>query len=282
MTNVSYPYPVLGNQDDFPESEFTVLSVSNPVVTEEDTTFRFDLSLSNESLNDLIAGRKAKIITEVSCRETYHKTTLTNYSLESDVTLPTSMIHGDITVRAWIVADSELHNYKPVGIHEHYGDNIFYVEKGDILAEGPEFWFRVDDEPAHSNKPNSSFIVIGCGADGTGPADIDYDQSGRIIISLRSEDYLKFASVSRDPEARKILHASLILPVLTQALLAFCDPETFEQYHNPNLEQYLRINKITDFENPLSLAQEILQFPITRTLEGAYALLIHPEENEDD
>ena len=281
---ISYPYPVLGNQDDYPDSVFVIESVDDPVVTNIITKFNFSVKVTNSFLVEELSKGNISLVAEVSCKDTYFKETFVYQTADCKVELPTKNIKGVVSISTWLVANQDIPALLPSGVHPHYGSRTFSIEKGDILGEGQSFWFMVDDEPAENNKSKSSFIVVGRGPDGAGPAEVSFnEEAGKIVISLRSEDYDLYNSVSRDPDAKKITHAGLILPVLVQALLAFKDPENYYEYSNPNLEQYLKLNNVVELDDPFAVAQEILKYPISRMLAGAYAPLTKsPDQDEDD
>lgn len=145
-TRGSYPHPVLDASDDV-ATEFTVFNASIEVGVEH-VTISFDVRCDDTDLADLISAQKAEISARWKCSATMRagRLDLTRSHIATNVerfsaVLDHQELDGLVTVTVVAVAAERVASFRFANQHSHYGDALFDIERGDLLAHGGEFSF---------------------------------------------------------------------------------------------------------------------------------------------
>lgn len=266
----SYPYPVLGNEDDIGGS-FSV-------------EFRYELSkqevalnpsfiLKNKALEDLIRKEKASFITEVECRSTFYRNSFSTRKAIEKFIIPAKFLRERVTVGFYICADTNINNYKPSDCHPDYEEASFDIEKGDVLAVGGYCSFIAEKGFDPMRPPLSSFMTIVEGFRHEGPMNVDYS-SDKITIELSKADYGSYLDVKGQKVTQGVIHASIVLPVLIDAIYHVKNNGT--DYEDRNW--YGRLDSILESKglnnkDPFEAAQIILESPASRNFESIASML---------
>lgn len=259
----SYPYPILGENDDieglFNPSFWVTL---RPMHIQTEYSFR----LQNETLEKLIEEKKAEFVVELECKTTFFRHTFRTASIKDKLDLQSERLREKVDVSFYICATQKIPNYRPSGLHADYGDATFTVETGDILADGGRGSFFAEKKFDPMRAPISSFIRIGEPRGKSGPMFVDFDED-YLLIRLSEEDHERYEEAKK--HAVQSLHSILVLPALVEALRCMASPEKKVLYGENKwfirLEAICRDQKIIT-EDPLDAAQKILGNPITRGL----------------
>ena len=135
MSNIAFPYPILGRGDDYIDAQFQVAIRPQNADVYDGSSFRIDFQfdLSDDAILKLIEDGKAGYGFEIKCPKT-----LTRYveflpesgTLELDATqfLHKIEFHPRIFVRERIVA------FQSENMNPEYGDAAVDFEPGDFLA----------------------------------------------------------------------------------------------------------------------------------------------------
>ena len=112
----------------------------------------------------------------------------------------------------------------------------------------------------------SSLIAIKPGTHAAGPISVDYSKD-KIFIKLSKADYSNYVAVKGRTTVAGILHASIVLPVLADAigLVADRDEESQSTHWYRRLEIILRQQGLPE-DDPLLSAQRMLKSPVERCL----------------
>lgn len=129
--SISYPHPVLGNDDDVNGSFAVDISVTKKA-GEDNITFSVDSKIDNEYFQNLQDQGKAAVVTKVYCPSTIYSGTFQNakvFALHQDD------IDGAITVTSYIVAIVDIPDYKDESFNADIFENItFEVNSGDVIG----------------------------------------------------------------------------------------------------------------------------------------------------
>lgn len=174
---------------------------------------------------------------------------------------------GFVDVEISVVAQEEVIDYRPEGIHEDYEDEKFLLKPGDVIGVGPTFRFLVDKIYDPLKAPVSSLVRITEGEHTDGPFTVTYDDD-LIIVSLSKSDWQEYAGV-RD-RVPTVVHSAIVLPALAEAILRV-DQHT-DTLWGGRLKDLLEARNI-DQSAPLAAAQEVLASPLTRTFNEVNATL---------
>ena len=273
----SYPHPVLGNGDDI-NGTFAVQF--NYGLTREDVSFNSHFELKNKALEELIKNGKATYVLEIECPAVFFRTSIKTGEVLNRFSLSAKRLREKVTVGFYICADDDIPTYKPTECHPDYMDATFEIEKGDILAFGGSCSFIAEKTFDPLRPPVSSLFTITYGACHHGPMQIEYD-SAKIGIILSKSDYQAYNSVRNQTTSQGILHASIVFPVLMDAISQVKANNT--DYSDKNwysrLAAVLDAKKLRDMD-PFDSAQKILDNPISRSFSGINSLFDLGNEQE--
>lgn len=257
----SFPNPVLGNGDDIAgDFSFSMFYTLEPERVLLDGTFH----LEHETIEKLIDDGRARFIAEVVCKATFYRDVFEMGSSSFSRSISANNLRGSVSVSSYVCANEKIDEYDPVGVHCDLLGGTSDIEPGEILAIGETAIFNAEKSFDPLRAPVSSFMRIQKGTARTGPMIVDYG-SEKIIIQLAQEDHAAYMDLPRKRIAG-ILHASIVLPVLTDALHTMATDEG--SYRDQ--QWYTRIEQICaerglNTDEPFESAQKILQFPLARS-----------------
>ncbi len=259
----SYPFPVLGNQDDIVQGQF------NPslhyTLEQDEVVLNCNLLLTNPTISELIEEEVASYYIQVECAGTFYRRTFKSNLEDTQIRIDASDVRDKVTVTFLVCANRPIESYNPVGIHPDLEGDPSYVETGDVLADGGSGWFIADKQFDPLKAPISSFMKIQKGLNKTGPVNIVYEEDS-IIIVLSEEDYEKYNSIRN--YSPNTLHSSLVLPALVDVLYQM--KYSKQQYEDKpwfGKIQQITLQRQIKLDEPVLAAQQILAQPISRSLE---------------
>lgn len=256
----SYPYPVVGNENDV-EGRFVVTNfVRN--LSPDTISLEYGFEITNSTLKGLVESGQAKIVIQVECSTTFYRQAFTTQSMVGSIDIPANKLRERVMVRFYVCADKAITDYLPEGSHPDYEGSKFEVEKGDVLAEGSYTSFIAEKTFDPLNSPVDSLIRVKPGKN-KDAAQVDFEQD-KILIELPEDDYAQYIE-SKGRKLTDSIHATLAFPVLVEAINAM-------SRKNTDLSEYTwfeRVNQICidrglDINEPYVAAQKILSNPIGR------------------
>lgn len=261
--NISYPYPVLGNEDDV-RGTFDVSF--KHALRKESVILKAEFKLSNKTLAKLVEDKKAAFTIELECPGTFFRKSFSTHENKAQFEIPASAVREQVTVGFYIRSMHDVPGYKIDGCHKDYDGFTFDVAAGDILALGGFTSFIAEKDFDPLKPAVSSLIAIKPGTHSSGPMQIDYSKD-KIFIKLSKADYENYFAVKNRTTVAGVLHASIVLPVLADAinLVAIQDEESQNTHWYKRLEIILRQQGLPDGE-PLLAAQKMLRSPVERCL----------------
>lgn len=266
ITDISFPHPVLGNGDD--------ISIGNisPQVSYEISDEVVNLTLSglasgHHRVDQMVEDGDAAWHVRLQCSRTYMRESFATNSQRLDLRLKGEDYEGFVDVEISVVAQKEIVDYRPEGIHEDYEDETFLLRSGDVIGVGPTFRFLVDKVYDPLKAPLSSLVRITEGEDRDGPFTVSYDDD-LIVVSLSKSDWHEYSGV-RD-RVPTVVHSAIVLPALAEAIRRI-DKHT-DTLWGGRLKDLLEAKNI-DQSAPLAAAQEVLASPVSRTFNEVNATL---------
>lgn len=266
---ISYPHPVLGLRDDVEG----VLAVPDVEVDCDGENVKIDvrgLRVTNETIQTYVDGGIAAFAIRVHCGRTYFRRSWTTSSDSLSILIPATRVFDEVKLAYRVVAKHSIPNYRPRGLHPDYGEARFAVSAGDVLAEGEEltFWLENDFDPLAGSVGSIMQVQRGDHEHGV---KVDY-QADKITVRIGKEDFDAYQIVRAG--APSILHSALVLPVLVEAiqLLRKGDQEAFLEglLWSGRLKAMLAATQgASEAASVFEAAQALLQNPLLRTCEEA-------------
>ncbi|HYD93224.1 MAG TPA: hypothetical protein VEB18_02080 [Candidatus Paceibacterota bacterium] len=263
--NISYPYPVLGNEDDV-KGTFDVSF--KHALRREEVALMVGFKLKNKSLEKLVKEKKAAFTVEVECPGTFFRKSFSTFEHDARFVIGSGLVREHVSAAFYVRAVEPLPKYKIDGSHPDYEGFPFDIGAGDVLALGGHTSFIAEKDFDPMRPAVSSLIAIKPGTHAVGPMQIDYSQD-KILIKLSERDYKNYGIVKGRVGIAGVLHASIVLPVLAEAikLVHEKDHETQGTHWHKRLEIILRQQELPA-DDGLLAAQKLLRSPLERCLSG--------------
>lgn len=259
--NRLFPYPVLGIVDDIVgefSAELTYKS-DNKVITLSPT-----FKLVEDYLHKLIQDGQAYFLIQVYCRSTmYREIFKTESSLPTPITIPSLKLRRDVEVHFFICAEKNIDKYFSKNFNSEYKESRFFIERSDILAYGGKAKFIANKSPEEL-KSVSSLIRIKNSEKSVHAMWNEYE-SEKIEINLCEEDYNNYQLVLRNRVFHNLLHSSIVLPALIDALYFIDKPEAKDFEDKRWFKALKEIKLKSKVQDCFQIAQNILDLPNERT-----------------
>jgi len=160
LSNISFPYPVLGVNDDI-----------SPALTEDSVVIKFDksnptdyglsisLKFDNPDIHRLINNGYAQYVCEVDCVKTNLRKSVKCNEPDFSFQISRKSISGNVELNCYVTVIKPIENYVNRGFHEDYQGAFFNLGPGDILVGFPMRSF-VADPKFDKLKSATSFMQI--------------------------------------------------------------------------------------------------------------------------
>lgn len=262
VKNISYPYPVLGNEDDI-KGEF-VPKFNHILGNKIELKVKFELK--NPTIEKLIEEGKAIFSVEVECNSTFFRTSFLSNNYEDSFEIDSPRCRDRVVVKFYVRANQSLVDYSNADSNKDYEGITFDLSKGDVLACGGQSSFIAEKGFDPLRPVVSSFIAVQEGDDKEGPIKVDFWDSNRIFIKLNKQDWNKYQALKGRQWIAPIIHSAIVFPVLAEAIrLMEFEQDVQGTRWCARLKTIMEQKGLAE-DDPFSSAQGILQYPLSRSL----------------
>jgi hypothetical protein len=270
----SYPYPVLGIDDNFIGDENKDIFKPELVVSSDFRKIKLDIlyQLKNEELLKLIYANDAIFCTQLYCRSTMFRQSFLSSKQKDVIEIKSNQLRDEVEVDFFICALVEIKTYKNSKFNSVFDGMSFDIEKGDLLGYGGSTTFFANKTPEEL-KSISSFMSIDTENKTEVPMYNDYD-GDKITIILSQEDYEIYQSIKKESLLTSTLHSGVVLPALAEAI-RFISTTDGDEYKTRKWHELLtNLIEKHPTDDPLQSAQKILDLPVNRSFSSLYNNLI--------
>lgn len=223
IDNVSFPYPVLGINDDIrPTLEET--GCDKPLITLEEDRSNFyvnvNIKLENEDILNYIKNGDAEYSIEASCQSTLFRLCHTSDVPTFTFSVEKSRLNGKLTFETFVVAKRDIVNYQNQGLNPDYAGHKITIKRGELLVAYKPTFFPLDLDLKNVRAPKSFMVVRKNPNEQAKLVEFDLE-SPKIQILLPAVQYDTFHSNKLAQKGKDSLKASLFLNALTYALLHY-------------------------------------------------------------
>ncbi|MDC7993539.1 hypothetical protein [Altibacter sp. HG106] len=260
--NREYPHPVLGIENAI-KGKFNVhLSVK---AGKDTIKIEPVFDLENMDIISMIQNGQALFATQVYCRSTMYRSLFkSESSVQQKIIIPTKELRNEVQLDFFVCAAKDIKDYCNSQAHADYNGVYFQLGKGEILAYGGQGVFHANKTPEEL-KAISSFMQIEKTEKENGPIQNSY-HGEKIIVQLSKNDYEKYRDIAGHQYAEQLLHSSVVLPALMDAIEIVKDPTSeFSDNSWFKILQSLVEEKSKGNDNALFSGQKILDNPLNRT-----------------
>lgn len=228
IDNVSFPYPVLGINDDVTPT-LDDMDRDSVVITIDESnqssyTFNIELYFENEGIKDYIKKGKAEYVVDINCPSTLYRRCISSVENELSIIIPSVELHGKLTFQCFVVAKYAIDNYEIEGLNVDYEDHVIRLRKGDLMVAFPEYDYVLKADLRNMKNP-ASFMTI---KSKDSIKFVEYSLGNKLTILVPPpmfEVYQRTAETS----AKEELFSSLILGALTYALFHYMEHRNEEK-----------------------------------------------------
>ena len=269
-----YPHPVLWDRvDDYKESTFECDIKMHREL--RSFVFAVDFQLNDKKIEEMIEQDLAEFVLHIESSASSYRILKTSNSNKMKFTLSDDKILGKISLCPFIVSKQDIDNYQNNAWNDDYSGVKFLLSKGSILAIGSQFNFTVSKEAELSTLP-SIFTIYKKETTEDMPMEIEIN-SDKIRIGLNIKDYENYsASKYFDENMVNIVNSFLIFPTLIYIFERL--REGFEDYEDyrwfQSIDKMFRKYSmkldidLVKSQNSYELAQRLMSFPVSKSLEG--------------
>lgn len=223
-----FPRPVLSDfSKDFVDCSFS-LKLNDHNDNGDTIQLFLECDLKSEGLKSLIDSGNANAIVRVTCFRTSFRSV---YKLEPDYTLTIQLKKRDVVdlidVQGLIVANKEIPSYALKEFNrEYFGETVFSLRKGDILATEPGFKIQLNSV---LEKDAAGIVQIRVAnnintmrAHYASLEEDDPSLTNYIYIDLPDKEYVAYAKLRTKKHMKngieRFLQASIVLPAITEGI----------------------------------------------------------------
>ena len=227
IENVSFPYPVLGINDDIiPTLQDSGCSKPDINIEEEGDSFRIyvTLKLANADILKYIEDDYAEFTVEVSCPSTMFRYCWPSPKPKFDFTIKKELLNGNLEFECFVIAKKDIPDYHNEGLNSDYDGHTINLHKGDLLVAYSKGSYPLNLDLRNVRNIRSFMTVLK--NNNENEHSVTYDLEGpKILIYLPEEMMVEYnkrpSDTTENNKRKKILKASIYVQALTYALIHF-------------------------------------------------------------
>ena len=268
----SFPHPVVGNRDDVPGAAFQ----GAIEMTSDAQQIYIDVSIncSSTTVNSAITSGSAAFVLHVECSNTLFRHAYQFAETAYRVAIPEEYLNDAVEVNLFVCAIRDFDEYMVEKAHEEYGDAVFQIRRGDILAVGEGYVFLVNSSFDAMNRIGSIMIIKGSTKSGDIPMQANFEVD-KIVLTLAKNDFSGYKLLRANRDLVESLTTTLVFPVLVEAIHIL----NSESQKEDDGRRWVRIlaNRIEELNlksesDAVILAQRLLELPVRRALASSRML----------
>jgi hypothetical protein len=271
----TYPYPVLGNNDDI--SGVFQLDIE-PEISGDEVEIKIELSLDHPDIEKMLNDGYAGFSVYVACKRTLYKNSTQTSERNLSIKIPSAGLRDRVDVTGYIIATKNIDDYRPCGVRADMDLGSVPIEAGDIIADAGVKWFIADKYFDPLKSPVSSFIKIMKSGTEDGTYTVDFDNHA-ITIKVPSTQFEYFEYVNTHKNG-VLVHAPIVLPVLVEAIIKLNEDDYADYSWAEKLRSMLDQKNLDQFR-PFATSQELLGLPIKRNVAAIKHIISASGEDDE-
>lgn len=291
-----FPYPVLNQNSVFSNYLSCDFEMIFEDASTEDNLILHNVGFKTNSLtiNKLIEEDKIAVALILECSDVIFRKSYDITKKNIDIIISKQELSGKIELSIFAYAKTEF-IYVPEEVDEDYKGIEFPIDKYDIVAANDGVSSTILHRDTEENLVKSIFSIQPLVSVEDGMFEVQYENSRKILISMSKYDHSNYNIVYSRPIFQEVFFNMMLIPALSQALT-----QCFNEVKNgtdvddisityqwfPSIQkQYKRLKGeeltneiISNIQQPISFAQEILGKPMKIALEKLRNIRMETEE----
>ena len=262
-----FPYPVLEEYtDDYKSGDFSVgVEISESIKTGA-LVIHYNVQLTEETLSGYLENNSAKACLFITCLETYYNTLHEIAAPVGKLEVKQGSLFGNVRLLPLIVLTDKASRLESKNFHEDYGDQVFPLEEGEILAIGEEYVINVGREKLAPIESIFNLAVNDSVPKGQFQVDLDEE---KITILAEKNTYQSIYSIRNTSFGKSMVLNSVYLPAIMEILSVLQqDPGSYQEKRWFGVFEAKCIHENINLENPdlLKDSQRLLKTPFSRVV----------------
>ena len=265
----NYPYPVIGNVNDFEVSNLFELSIRYGAGNNQ---YEFLCSLKFDpfrtDLEELIKQKKIKYMIQVFNAQSWYREYFEGYEKEIRFNIPQNEICGMCIFTGYIIAVEEIDNYSPIGQNEEfYGKSAFGILPGSQLGVSNSIKKLFEPNFSNQDLANAKHIIQFV-PDENIKTYFQVKEWGnhQLNVGIPKKMYAQWNNLSTG-ENQYLSYLSFYLPILTEAISRVeSDDDVNNQLKDYKwyyvIEQLIEEMNLNENMDPHVKAQELMKGPL--------------------
>jgi hypothetical protein len=274
------PYPVLGNGNDFVKETFSTKIEMR--LQGDHYVVGCEFVCENKHISDLIASGEAAYVLDVDCPSIPgSRRKFRSRKSKNEFLISTGEVNNEITLAAFVVADKQLKDYAPKGVHPDFKGMKFLVLAHETIAQDED-----QIKMFNLNKGGFDSLIKVRRSDSPGDKVVRFDERDHFWVILPMDDFdnwIGTQKASREVD-QHVVAPSFVLPAVIEAIERIKKNPDYVEEEGPRWARSLS-NRCYDLGmnimegDTIETAQKILNFPIGRVCEHALTSIGNNEEN---
>jgi hypothetical protein len=269
----SYPHPVLGNRDDVPGAAFqAALEMS---ADKESVYVTADVTCSCGVLNALLAAGRVALVLHLECSNTLFRRAYQFRDSQYRISVPADQLNDAVEVNVVARATDRIPDYRIPEAHPDYAGTVFDIHRGEILAVAEGQVFHIESSYDSLSRIGSIMQINESSKVGEVPMEPMFD-GPKVVILLSKNDFADYKTLKLHEGLRGALTTAIVLPVLVEALRILKEEgagvDDSRRWVRALARRVESLGLSYD-EQPLIVAQELLELPVKRALSSSRMVL---------
>lgn len=271
-----FPYPIIGDHSDFKDFSFSG-SVISYCKIENDFHFEVNFNLIEPTLINLIKEKKVALIAIVS-NNSFYRETFKHFRPEENlkILIPSKLIRGNFSFNFnFKICANQFFEYQNLNAVPIFHDYNFKMEPGQILGIAENSEKVILQKGFASFKNSNSFLKIKRGLEDATITLLKIDKD-TVHVYLTPKNYELYLSAQKLKSVS--LLSILVMPIIIE--LIYKIKASKEEYTEENyswvevlMDKFESNVSFDDEESALTIAENILNFPIYNSLREINSLL---------
>ena len=264
----SFPYPVLGNSNDF---ESNINFILRARYGSKNRAYEFFTNVSFDSFrvdyDKLISDEKIQLSILVYNPQTFFRKFYTKFQKDMMISIPVDEIRGKTYLTAYLTPLEDLINFEPEGKNtSFYGGNSFDINSAGILAVSNTLSLFLEPKFKKQNKENAKHIITFRGSKSLKTTfEVSNWDGDQLIVEIPEKVYNNWQNHANNKDFLHIQQCSIYLPVLMEAILKI-EQDDDEGYEDKKwyyvIEKLIGGSEVHENDDISKKAQVIMNGPI--------------------
>lgn len=279
-----FPYPIMASWSD--DIQFCAETEFTSVVDKKENTYilSYKVVIKNATMLELLRDGRASIVLHLECTNALYRKlhslslpAVNSDTVQGEIKISGNEIHGSTDAVLLLIANQDISDYVPEGLHSDYSGISCSLKKGDFIAILGTYKVPLRQDYDLLKQISTIIVFNRDESRDIGPVAIDFSED-KLIAMLPKKLHEGYLAIKDNKECTGILTSMLVLPILMGGLEHI--KELWTSRGSQSEKWFVLLcQKLDDMNcdmsnsSPIEIAQKILDMPYDRANKELKALL---------